>query len=73
VRGDYPEVLAIVAEHERSHPGGRLSEEREVLRVRALVGLGRRSEARRAAAGFHRQFPQSVLLPKVDEILTSSP
>jgi hypothetical protein len=73
VRGDYTDVLAILAEHQRSHPDGRLSEEREVLRVRALVGLGQRNEARRAAARFHRQFPQSVLLQKVDESLTTSP
>jgi len=70
-RGDYAEVLAPVAEHERSHPAGRLAEEREVLRVKALVGLGRGSEARQAATKFRRQFPRSVLLPKVEEMLAS--
>ena len=73
VRGDYPDVLAILAEHERSHPAGRLTEEREVLRVKALVALGRGSEARRAGASFRRQFPRSVLLRTVDEILASLP
>jgi len=72
-RGEYADVLAIVAEHERSHPAGRLAEEREVLRVKALVGLGRGGEARSAAARFHRQFPRSVLLRKVDEMLVASP
>jgi len=72
-RGEYADVLAIVAEHERSHPAGRLAEEREVLRVKALVGLGRGGEARSAAARFRRQFPRSVLLRKVDEMLISLP
>ena len=69
--GDYAEVLATVAEHERNFPAGRLSEEREVLRVKALVGLGRGSEARHAVAQFHRQFPRSVLLHKIDDMLAS--
>jgi hypothetical protein len=73
VRGDYTDVLAVLAEHERRHPAGRLSEEREVLRVKALVGLGRGSEARSAAVRFRQQFPRSVLLPKVEEILSSLP
>jgi hypothetical protein len=72
-RGDYAEVLAIAAEHARSHPVGRLSEEREVLRVKALVGLGRDGEARLAAAKFRRQFPRSVLLQKIDDMLASLP
>ena len=72
-RGDYASVLAIVAEHERSHPAGRLSEEREVLRVKALVGLGHGGDARHAAAKFRRQFPRSVLLQKIDDMLASLP
>ena len=69
--GDYAEVLAMVAEHGRKYPAGRLSEEREVLRVKALVGLGRGSEARHAATKFRRQFPRSVLLPKIEDMLAS--
>jgi hypothetical protein len=72
-RGDYIDVLAVVAEHEHSYPAGRLSEEREVLRVKALVGLGRGDEARHAAAKFRRQFPRSVLLQTIDEMLASLP
>lgn len=72
-QGDYPEVLAVVADHERRYPAGRLSEEREVLRVKALVGLGRASESRQAAARFRRQFPRSVLLQKIDDLLASLP
>ena len=72
-RGDYGGVLSVLSEHERTFPAGRLSEEREVLRVKALVGLGRTDQARRAAARFRRQFPRSVLLHKVDEMLASVP
>jgi len=72
-RGDYASVLASANEHERSYPNGRLSEEREVLRIKALVALGRVSEARGAAAKFRRQFPRSVLLQKVDGMLSSLP
>ncbi len=72
-RHDYAEVLSVLSEHERKFPAGRLSEEREVLRVKALVGLGRTDQARRTAARFRRQFPKSVLLHKVDEMLASKP
>lgn len=70
-RGDYLAVLAIAAEHERRHPTGRLSEEREALRIKALVGVKRGSEARQAAGKFRRQFPRSVLLHKIDDMLAS--
>ncbi len=72
-RGDYASVLSVAAEHLRSYPTGRLSEEREVLRVKALVGLGRGGEARYVAAQFRHQFPRSVLLQKVDDMLASLP
>jgi hypothetical protein len=68
-RGDFSEVLALASEHERTFPAGRLAEEREVLRVRALVGLGQTAQARKVAARFRRQFPRSVLLHKVDEMV----
>jgi hypothetical protein len=70
-RGDYPGVLAIAAEHARNHPTGRLAEEREVLRVKSLVGLGRGGEARQVAADFRRQFPRSVLRHKIEDMLAS--
>ncbi len=69
VRGDYAGALALANEHERRFPRGRLAEDREVLRIRAFVGLGRSGDARTAAAKFHRQFPRSVLSPKIDALL----
>lgn len=71
-RGDYAGVLDMTAEHERHFPDGRLAEEREVLRVRALVSLGRDSEARQAASKFRHEFPRSVLLRRLDDMLKPS-
>jgi hypothetical protein len=70
-RGDYATVLTLLAEHERSYPNGRLVEERQVLRVKALVGLHRGTEARQLAAKFRREFPRSVLLHKIEDMLAS--
>ena len=67
-RGEYATALALIADHERRFPHGRLAEDREVLRMRAFVGLGRGNEARTAAAKFRHQFPRSVLLPKIDAL-----
>ena len=64
---DFSNVLALIAEHARRFPKGRLAEQREALRVRSLAGAGRADEARRAAAAFAVQFPRSVLLPRLEE------
>ena len=65
--GDFSTALVPINEHRRRFPNGRLVEEREALRVKALRGLGREDEARRAAADFRARFPRSVLLPKMTE------
>ncbi len=67
-RGDFAAALPPIAEHARRFRDGRLAEEREALRVKALVGLGRADEARRAAAAFRAHFPHSVLLPAVGQM-----
>ena len=71
MRDDFTTVLTITAEHERRYPDGRFCEEREALRLRALIGLGRGREARRAVARFRTEYPRSVLIPKLDDLLTS--
>lgn len=60
---EFADALALVAEHARKFPSGRLAEEREALRVRALAGAGRTEEARRATTAFAGRFPRSILLP----------
>ena len=72
-REDFLLALQLVAEHARRFKTGRLAEEREALRVKALVGVGRRGAARRAAADFEANFPRSPLLPTVSELLDSMP
>ncbi len=60
--GNFAGALAAIAEHVRRFRHGRLVEEREALRVKALAGLGRHEDAQRAAVGFHARFPHSVFL-----------
>ena len=72
-RGDFAAALSPIAEHARRFKNGRLVEEREALRVKVLVGLGRGEEARHAAADFRARFPRSVLLPAVSQMPSSRP
>jgi hypothetical protein len=72
-RQDYAAALTPIAEHARRFKNGRLAEEREALDVRALAGLGRTDEARRAARHFEERFPRSVLLPAVKQMATVTP
>jgi hypothetical protein len=72
-RGDFAAALIPISEHTRQFKNGRLVEEREALRVKALAGLGRTDDARRAVAAFQARFPRSVLLPAVSRMPTSAP
>jgi hypothetical protein len=70
--GNFAGALVVLTGHARRFPKGRLAEERDALRVRALVGSGRTPEARRAAAAFAHRFPRSVLLPRLEEALRAA-
>jgi hypothetical protein len=72
-RHDFAAALEPIGEHARRFRSGRLAEEREALRVRALAGLGRTEEARRAADAFEARFPRSVLLPAVSQMPAGGP
>lgn len=63
--GYFDQALGHVAQHARQFPAGAFAEEREALRVRSLAGLGRRDEARAAAAAFQVRFPRSALLSEM--------
>lgn len=65
----YGVALTSIAEHARRFPRGQLAEEREALRIRALLGLGRRAEAQQAGADFRRRFPRSLLVKRLDAML----
>lgn len=64
-RGEPSEALAAVDRHTREYPDGTLVEEREALAIKALVALGRRSEAKTRAEAFEKRFPRSLLLRAV--------
>jgi hypothetical protein len=71
--GRAADALAAIESHARRFRHGRLTEERESLRVAALAALGRSTQARAAAAEFHRAFPNSLFGSGVDELLRSIP
>jgi hypothetical protein len=60
-RGDAAATLDILDRHARTFAHPKLSEEREALRVEALVKAGRYDEARAAAGTFRASFPDSML------------
>lgn len=64
-RRQFGAALARIAEHQRAFPSGALSEEREALRIKALVGLGKAGEARQAAGDFQKKFPNSALQGRI--------
>lgn len=72
-RGDADTALATLGRHEDAFTQGRLSEERESLRVSALVRAGRLDEARAHAARFRARWPSSLYLAVVEEALRSIP
>ncbi|MHB8878522.1 MAG: hypothetical protein ACYC8T_32900 [Myxococcaceae bacterium] len=70
-RGQSAAALEAAEKHERGFPQGQLGEEREVIRVQALITAGRLDEARARAARFRREFPESMLLHAVDSAVDS--
>ncbi len=72
-RGDSAATLEILDRHARTFPHPKLSEEREALRVEALVKAGRYDEARVAAGAFRASFPDSMLEAAVQGALGTIP
>jgi hypothetical protein len=70
-RGHVQDALAAIARHEDEFPRGRLSEERDALRVLALARAGRTDEARAHAERFREAHPTSPLLGAIDRALTA--
>ena len=66
VRGDTDGALAAVDEHLARFPGGTLAEEREALRIQALIAADRDPEARVALRGFQRTHPRSLATPALE-------
>ena len=66
-------ALRALENHAQQYPSSLLSQEREALRVRALVGAGRYVEARASAGQFRSRYPDSMLLGAVDRAIASIP
>jgi hypothetical protein len=64
-REDPAAAMVALNRHATDFPRGQLAEEREALRVRALMAMGRREEAERVAKAFDESFPGSLLRPSV--------
>ena len=52
-------------------PDGQLAEERESVRVQALVMSGHRERAEEVADAFRARYPNSVYLPAIEASLES--
>ena len=72
-RGAVDAALADLDRHARTYPEGYLTEEREVLSVRALALSGRRESAERRAAAFRKTFPRSIQLEALARALDAKP
>lgn len=64
---NFERALRIIERHARSFPKSTLAEEREALRVRALQGAGRATQANHAAREFESRYPSSVLAPELNK------
>jgi len=71
-RGDGEAAMAPLRRHARDFPAGALAQERDAMRVNALVLLGETSRAVREGRAFHAQYPRSLFGPVVDAALTTA-
>ena len=72
VRHDAADALSAIRSHEKSFARGQLVEERESMRVLALVLAHDFGSARAAAERFHKVYARSMFLPVVDRALESA-
>lgn len=62
-------AIALCDEHARLYPSGALSEEREFIRIQALMAAGRVGEARALADAFEARHPGSAHSLRLQEIV----
>jgi len=73
VKGDDDGAIASLRRHARHFADGQLSEERDALLIRALVGKGEYPQARERASRFLRRHPRSLFSGVVEEAMRSIP
>jgi hypothetical protein len=71
--GQPSRALALLESHAQLHPSSMLSQERDALTVKALVGAGRHVEARAAGQRFRAKYPDGLLLDAVSAALATIP
>jgi hypothetical protein len=67
------DALATLKVHEQRFERGALAQQREALRIQALIASGNRPAAEAAAARFERDYPQSLMGPAVRAALSAKP
>ena len=72
-RGDTGKALDALTRHTRQFPRGTYREEREALRIQCLRDMGKLDDARRAAASFAAQYPNSLFRSNVDRATKPNP
>ena len=70
---DPSRALALAERHRRLYPRGMLSQERELLAVKALVALGRGDSARSRADAFVTAYPSSAYRDRVESVARPTP
>jgi hypothetical protein len=62
-------ALELTEAHARAFPRGKLSQERELIAISALVAVGRRTAALSRASRFNEAFPESPYRRQITELL----
>lgn len=68
--GSPARALALCDEHAAAFPRGALGQEREMIRIQALLGLGRRSEAQARVDAFKKANPGSAYAQRLDALMS---
>lgn len=66
-------ALELLALHQQKFPASALAQEREFLRIQALLGSGKRAQAQASARAFRTRFAGSAYGPRLDQLLGSPP
>lgn len=66
-------ALRVLGEHREHYPTGVLSQEREVIRIRALLASGRRTDAKATAARYLEAHPETPHRRRVEALLSGHP
>ena len=69
LRSSPARALELAEQHARTYPGGKMTQERELIAISALVALGRRTAALSRGARFEQAFPASPYRKQVGELL----